>query len=116
MVFFLTGGKTTFLGEGGLTVLMWSTGFMISSMVLLTLDLDPFFIESYAAQALLLIIVMLPIMLGISEIAELRMVTLYGVLFWCFASISARCVCIIIPVYHLSYEYDLWSDFSVSDF
>jgi len=80
MVFFLTGGKKAFLGAGGLTVLMWSTGFMIPSMLLLALGLDPFFIESYAAQALLLIIVMLPTTPGSSGVTELGMAALYGVL------------------------------------
>ena len=80
MVFFLTGGKKAFLGAGGLTILMWSTGFMIPSMLLLALGLDPFFIESYAAQALLLIIVMLPTTPGSSGVTELGMAALYGVL------------------------------------
>lgn len=80
MVLFLTRGKKSFLGAGGLTVLMWSTGFMIPSMLLLALGLDPFFIESYAAQALLLIIVMLPTTPGSSGVTELGMAALYGVL------------------------------------
>jgi uncharacterized protein (TIRG00374 family) len=80
MVLFLTKGKKSFLGAGGLTVLMWSTGFMIPSMILLALGLQPFFIESYAAQALLLIIVMLPTTPGSSGVTELGMAALYGVL------------------------------------
>jgi uncharacterized protein (TIRG00374 family) len=80
MVLFLTGGKKAFLGAAGLTVLMWSTGFMIPSMILLALGLPPFWVESYAAQALLLIIVMLPTTPGSSGVAELGMVALYGVL------------------------------------
>jgi uncharacterized protein (TIRG00374 family) len=80
MVLFLTGGKKSFLGAGGLTVLMWSTGFMIPSMILLGLGLPPFFVESYAAQALLLIIVMLPTTPGSSGVTELGMAALYGVL------------------------------------
>jgi uncharacterized protein (TIRG00374 family) len=80
MVLFLTEGKKSFLGAGGLTVLMWCTGFMIPSMILLALGLPPFFIESYAAQALLLIIVMLPTTPGSSGVTELGMAALYGVL------------------------------------
>jgi uncharacterized protein (TIRG00374 family) len=80
MVLFLTKGKKSFLGAGALTVLMWSTGFMIPSMLLLSLGLSPFFIESYAAQALLLIIVMLPTTPGSSGVTELGMAALYGVL------------------------------------
>ena len=80
MVLFLTKGKKSFLAAGGLTVLMWSTGFMIPSFILLGLGLPPFFIESYAAQALLLIIVMLPTTPGSSGVTELGMAALYGVL------------------------------------
>jgi uncharacterized protein (TIRG00374 family) len=80
MILFLTKGKKAFLGAGGLTVLMWSTGFMIPSMILLGLGLPPFFVESYAAQALLLIIVMLPTTPGSSGVTELGMAALYGVL------------------------------------
>jgi glycosyltransferase 2 family protein len=80
MVFFLTKGKKSFLGASGLTILMWSTGFMIPSMILLALGLPPFFVESYAAQALLLIIVMLPTTPGSSGVTELGMAALYGVL------------------------------------
>jgi len=80
MALFLTRGKKSFLAASGLTVLMWSTGFMIPSMLLLALGLPPFFIESYAAQALLLIIVMLPTTPGSSGVTELGMAALYGVL------------------------------------
>ena len=80
MILFLTKGKKSFLGAGGLTVLMWSTGFLIPSMILLALGLPPFWVESYAAQALLLIIVMLPTTPGSSGVAELGMAALYGVL------------------------------------
>jgi glycosyltransferase 2 family protein len=80
MVFFLTGGKKEFLTAGGLTVLMWSVGFMIPSMILLALGLPPYFVESYAAQALLMIIVLLPTTPGSSGVAELGMAALYGVL------------------------------------
>lgn len=80
MVLFLTKGKKAFLGAGVLTVLMWSTGFMIPSMILLGLGLPPFWVESYAAQALLLIIVMLPTTPGSSGVTELGMAALYGVL------------------------------------
>lgn len=80
MVFFLTKRKKSFLAASGLTILMWSTGFMIPSMILLALGLPPFFMESYAAQALLLIIVMLPTTPGSSGVTELGMAALYGVL------------------------------------
>lgn len=80
MVFFLTGGKKAFLAAGGLTVLMWSTSFLSASLILLALGLPPFWIESYAAQVLLFIIVMLPTTPGSSGVTELGMAGLYGVL------------------------------------
>jgi len=80
MVLFLTKGKKSFLVAGGLTILTWCTGFMIPSMILLGLGLPPFFVESYAVQALLLIIVMLPTTPGSSGVTELGMAGLYGVL------------------------------------
>jgi uncharacterized protein (TIRG00374 family) len=80
MVLFLTKGKKSFLVASGLTVLMWSAGFLIASMILLALGLPPFFVESYAAQALLFIIVMLPTTPGSSGVTELGMAALYGVL------------------------------------
>ena len=80
MIFFIKEGRRAFLFGAVLTVLMWSTGFMIPSMILLSLGLPPFFIESYMAQLLLLIIVMLPTTPGSSGIAELGIERLYNVL------------------------------------
>jgi len=79
---------TCFVGErkkalfiaGILTVLFWSTGFMIPSMIFLGLGLPPFFIESYAAQILLLVIIMMPTTPGSTGVAELSIAGLYGVL------------------------------------
>ena len=63
-----------------LTILFWSTGFMIPSMILMRLRLPPFFIESYAAQVLLLVIIMMPTSPGSAGIAEAGVFGLYGVL------------------------------------
>jgi uncharacterized protein (TIRG00374 family) len=63
-----------------ITVLFWSVGFMIPSMILLGLGLPPFFIESYAAQVLLLVIIMMPTTPGSSGVAEIGIYGLYGVL------------------------------------
>ena len=79
---------TCFVGErkkalfiaGILTVLFWSTGFMIPSMIFLGLGLPPFFVESYAAQILLLVIIMMPTTPGSTGVAELSIAGLYGVL------------------------------------
>jgi uncharacterized protein (TIRG00374 family) len=53
---------------------------MIPSMILLGLGLPPFFIESYAAQVLLLVIIMMPTTPGSAGIAEAGVFGLYGVL------------------------------------
>jgi len=63
-----------------ITVIFWSTGFMIASMLLLGLGLPPFFVESYAAQVLLIVIIMMPTTPGSSGIAEGCIFVLYGVL------------------------------------
>ena len=63
-----------------ITILFWCTGFMIPSMILLGLGLEPFFIESYAAQVLLLIIVMMPTTPGSAGVTEGGVIVLYGVL------------------------------------
>ena len=62
------------------TVLTWSTGFMIPSMILLGLGLPPFFIESYAAQVLLIVIIMMPTTPGSAGVTEVGIYGLYGVL------------------------------------
>jgi len=80
MVLFVTEGKKGLVLGSILTVLMWSMGFMIPSMILLGLGLEPFFIESFAAQLLLLLIVMMPTTPGSSGVTELGMTGLYTVL------------------------------------
>ena len=63
-----------------LTVIFWSTGFMIASMLLLGLGLPPFFVESYAAQVLLIVIIMMPTTPGSAGVAEGGIFVLYGVI------------------------------------
>jgi uncharacterized protein (TIRG00374 family) len=63
-----------------LTVLFWSCGFLIPSMILLGLGLPPYFIESYAAQILLLVIIMMPTTPGSAGVTEVGIYGLYGVL------------------------------------
>jgi hypothetical protein len=62
------------------TILTWSCGFMIPSMILLGLGLPPYFIESYAAQALLIVIIMMPTTPGSAGVTEVGIYGLYGVL------------------------------------
>ena len=80
MIFFLGDGKKAFIKAGILTILFWSTGFMIPSMILLGLGLNPFVIESYAAQVLLIIIVMMPTTPGSAGVTEGGAAVLYSVL------------------------------------
>ena len=61
-----------------LTMLFWTAGFLIPSMILIGLGLPPFFIESYAAQVLLLVIIMMPTTPGSSGVAEIGVYGLYG--------------------------------------
>jgi uncharacterized protein (TIRG00374 family) len=63
-----------------LTVIFWSVGFLIPSFILLGLGLPPFFLESYVAQIILLVIIMLPLTPGSSGVAEVSLYGLYGVL------------------------------------
>jgi len=80
MVLFVTEGRKGLTLGIILTVVMWSMGFMIPSMILLGLGLKPFFVESFAAQLLLLLIVMMPTTPGSSGVTELGMTGLYTVL------------------------------------
>lgn len=80
MVVFVKDGKKGLALGGILTILMWSTGFMIPSMILLGLNLDPFIIESYSAQILLVLIVMMPTTPGSAGVTEGSAAVLYSVI------------------------------------
>lgn len=62
------------------TILFWSTGFIIPSFVLMGLGFPPFFVESYFAQVLLLVIIMMPTTPGSAGVAEGSILLLYGVI------------------------------------
>lgn len=80
MLTFVGDGKKALFKASILTVLFWSTGFMIPSMIFLGLGLPPYFVESYAIQALLLVIVMMPTTPGSAGVAEAGIWGLYGIL------------------------------------
>lgn len=80
MTHFVGKRKKSLFFASVITVLFWSTGFMIPSMILLGLGLDPFFAQSYAAQILLLVVVMMPTTPGSTGVAEVSIAGLYGVL------------------------------------
>jgi glycosyltransferase 2 family protein len=80
MTCFVKKEKRTFLIAAFFTIIFWFTGFLIPSMILMGLGLPPFFIESIAAQILLLVIIMMPTTPGSTGVAELSVVGLYSVL------------------------------------
>ena len=61
-----------------LTLILWSAGFMVPSFVLLSLGSDPFFLYSYTAQLIIVIVSLVPLTPGSSGIAEVSMAYLYS--------------------------------------
>ncbi len=79
MTFFLTKGKKTFLLAGILTALFWIAGWTIPILLLLGLGLEPFILESCAAQALIIIVAMMPTTPGSSGVTEGGLAALYSI-------------------------------------
>ncbi len=79
MMFFVRDGKLVFFIGGLLTVAYWFTGFMIPSFILWGLGIEHSIVLSFAAQMLLLIIVMLPTTPGSSGVTEGGMAGLYSI-------------------------------------
>jgi hypothetical protein len=80
IIFFISGEKKVFFIVGSLTIAYWATIFMIPSMILLGLGLEPFFIPSYAAQVLLIVIIMMPTTPGSAGVTEGVIAVMYGAL------------------------------------
>jgi len=80
MIYFITEGKKIFIVAGSLTILYWTTIFMIPSMIFLGLGLKPFYILSYAAQILLIVVIMMPTTPGSAGVTEGFLAGLYSVL------------------------------------
>ena len=80
MIFYLKKGRRSFIKAGFLTIIFWFSGWMIPSMILLGLGFQPFIIESFSAQALLIIIVMMPTLPGSAVVTEGGVAALYSVL------------------------------------
>jgi len=95
MVFFSGKEKKSLLKGGILTVMIWSVSFLKPSMILLGLGLSPFFIQSYAAQVLLLVIIMMPTLPGSVGVTEVGLVGLYGML------ISASLIGVFVILFRL---------------
>jgi hypothetical protein len=80
MIYFLTEGRKIFIIAGSFTILYWATIFLIPSMIFLGLGLKPFFVLSYAAQILLIVVIMMPTTPGSAGVTEGFVAGLYSVL------------------------------------
>ncbi|MBN2433802.1 MAG: flippase-like domain-containing protein [Spirochaetes bacterium] len=78
MLFFRKERKKEFFTGGIVTILFWSTGFLVPSMLLLGMGLKPFILESYCAQVLLVICILIPTTPGSSGVAEASTAFLYA--------------------------------------
>ena len=74
------GEKRALVTSSFITVIFWSTGFFIPSFILMGLGLPPYFIESFAAQILLLVIIMMPTTPGSAGVAEGVIWIIYGLI------------------------------------
>jgi len=61
-----------------LTAMLWTVGFLIPSFILLSLGSEPFYLLSYTAQLIIVIISLIPLTPGSSGIAELSMAYFYS--------------------------------------
>jgi hypothetical protein len=75
---FIRGGRKDLSFSLILTIPRWLLEFVIASFILLGLNADPMWMESIAAQVILMMIVMIPITPGSSGIAELGIAPLYA--------------------------------------
>ena len=70
--------KKEFMTGGIVTILFWSIGFLVPSMLLMGMGLKPFLLESYCAQVLLVICILIPTTPGSSGVAEASTAFLYA--------------------------------------
>ncbi|MDY6931232.1 MAG: lysylphosphatidylglycerol synthase transmembrane domain-containing protein [Halobacteriota archaeon] len=63
-----------------LTIATWITYFMVASFILIGLNLDPVWVQSIAAQALLNIVVMIPSTPGAVGVTEVTLASLYSIM------------------------------------
>lgn len=80
MVFYFKKGRKSLLFAGFLTIIFWFSGWMIPSMILMGLGFSPMILQSFSAQALLIIIVMMPTLPGSAGVTEGGAAALYSVL------------------------------------
>jgi len=77
-IFIFTKDKKSLILASFATIILWSTGFMIPSLVLMGLGFPPYFVESYFAQVLVVVIIMMPTTPGSAGVAEGSLLLLYG--------------------------------------
>ncbi len=70
--------KLHFVATLGTTALMWSSGFMIPSVLLMGFGQDPIWLLSYTFQMIIVLVTMIPISPGGSGLAEFSAYFLYG--------------------------------------
>ncbi|MFN3384697.1 MAG: UPF0104 family protein [Archaeoglobaceae archaeon] len=61
-----------------ITAFMWSVGFMIPSLILISMSSDPEFLLSYTSQLIIVIVSLIPITPGSSGLVEATMAYLYS--------------------------------------
>ena len=77
---FLKDNKSAFVKGGFLTVIMWLSGWLIPSCILLGLGLDHYLLPAMAAQVFLIIIIMMPTTPGAAGVSESGVAILYSVI------------------------------------
>ncbi|PKL59273.1 MAG: lysylphosphatidylglycerol synthetase, partial [Methanomicrobiales archaeon HGW-Methanomicrobiales-4] len=76
-----TGHARWGLAAGGLaTGLFWITEFMVASVILMGLGLDPYILQSFFFQIIIAIVMMIPLTPGSSGITEISTSSLYALL------------------------------------
>jgi uncharacterized protein (TIRG00374 family) len=102
MMVFLQRKKSIFLTGIFLTMVMWITAWLIPSMILLGLGMDPFVLESISAQVFLIIIIMMPTTPGAAGITEGSVAVLYSVLIGTGAVLGVFVVLFRFITYHMN--------------
>jgi uncharacterized protein (TIRG00374 family) len=78
LVEFVNHGKSGLVWGFFFTALFWLSEFVIASMLLLGLDQQPYFIESFVVQLIIAVIMMIPLTPGGSGVAELSATSFYS--------------------------------------
>lgn len=76
---FVSRGKAGLIAGMGCTALFWIVEFVIASVILMGLGEEPFFVESFIAQILIALLMMIPLTPGGSGVAEVSATSIYGI-------------------------------------